>query len=118
MITIHIVNTNKYNLKWPQMTSKDLKWPQIKILKSNPLKKNKLRGGASIEITEKYLDEIFHNNYLKTDLAVQKSANDKTVRSDTLHDLKEFNFQFLATQAKKDEQIVGMMTAIKNTFNL
>ena len=29
-------------------------------------------------------------------------ANDKTVRSDTLHDLKEFNNQSLAAQAKKE----------------
>ena len=34
------------------------------------------------------------------DLAIQTNANDKTVRSDTLHDLKEFNSQSLATQAK------------------
>ena len=37
------------------------------------------------------------------DLAIQIIANDKTVRSDTVQDLKEFNSQSLATQAKKKE---------------
>ena len=35
------------------------------------------------------------------DLALQKIANDKTVRNDTLQVLKEFKKQSLATQAKK-----------------
>ena len=35
------------------------------------------------------------------DLAIQLIANDKTVRSDTVHDLKEFINQSLAAQAKK-----------------
>ena len=32
---------------------------------------------------------------------MQIFSNDKTVRSDTIQDLKECNNQFLATQAKK-----------------
>ena len=52
------------------------------------------------------------------DLVIQVIANDKTVRSDTVHDLKEFNNQSLATQAKKGEQLVSMMPAIKKAFNL
>ena len=43
---------------------------------------------------------------------------DKTVRNDTVQDLKEFNSQSLATQAKKGEQLVSMMPAIKEAFNL
>ena len=43
---------------------------------------------------------------------------DKTVRSDTIQDLKEFNQQSLTTQAKKGEQLVSMMPAIKKPFNL
>ena len=48
------------------MTSKDLKRPQP-ILESHhgvkPVKiKNKLKGGANIEISEHYSDEILHNN--------------------------------------------------------
>ena len=35
------------------------------------------------------------------DLPIQIIGIDKTVRSDTVHDLKEFNNQSLATQAKK-----------------
>ena len=37
------------------------------------------------------------------DLAIQITANDKTVRSDAEQDLKKFNNQPLATQAKKKE---------------
>ena len=52
------------------------------------------------------------------DIAIQIIANDKTVRNDTVQDLKEFNSQSLATQAKKGEQLVSMMPAIKKAFNL
>ena len=52
------------------------------------------------------------------DLAIQIIANDGTVRSDTVHDLKEFKNQSLATQAKKGEQLVSMMPAIKKAFDL
>ena len=44
--------------------------------------------------------------------------NDKTVRKDTIQDLKDFNLQSLSTQAKKGEQLVSMMPAIKKAFNL
>ena len=50
-------------------------------------------------------------------LAMQIFSNDKTVRSDTVQGLKEFNSQSLATQAKKDEQLVSKMLAIKKAFN-
>ena len=49
---------------------------------------------------------------------MQLSSNDKTVRTDTIQDLKEFNQQSLTTQAKKGEQLVSMMPAIKKAFNL
>ena len=52
------------------------------------------------------------------ELAMQLSSNDKTVRNDTIQDLKEFNQQSLTTQAKKGEQLVSMMPAIKKAFNL
>ena len=48
---------------------------------------------------------------------MQIISNDKTVRNDTVQDLKEFNSQSLATQAKKGEQLVSMMPAIKKAFN-
>ena len=38
------------------------------------------------------------------ELAMQISSNDKKIRNDTIQDLKEFNQQPLATQAKKGEQ--------------
>ena len=49
---------------------------------------------------------------------MQLSSNDKTVRNDTIQDLKDFNHQSLTTQAKKGEQLVSMMPAIKKVFNL
>ena len=49
---------------------------------------------------------------------MQIISNDKTVRSDTIQDLKEFNQQSSTTQAKKGEQLVSMMPAIKKAFNL
>ena len=35
------------------------------------------------------------------ELAMQISSNDKSVRNDTIEDLKEFNSQSLSTRAKK-----------------
>ena len=49
---------------------------------------------------------------------MQIISNDKTVRSNTVNDLKEFNNQSLATHAKKGEQLVSMMPAIKKVFDL
>ena len=49
---------------------------------------------------------------------MQLSSNDKTVRNDIIQDLKEFNQQSLTTQAKKGEQLVSMMPAIKKAFDL
>ena len=49
---------------------------------------------------------------------MQIISNDNSVRNDTIQDLKEFNQQSLTTQAKKGEQIVSMMPAIKKAFNL
>ena len=48
---------------------------------------------------------------------MQTISNDKTVRNDAVQGLKEFNQQSLTTQAKKGEQLVSMMPAIKKTFN-
>ena len=46
-------------------------------------------------------------------------ANDKTVRNETLVDLKEFNNQSLAHYtSKKGEKLVSMMPAIKKVFSL
>ena len=49
---------------------------------------------------------------------MQLISNDKIVRNDTVNDLKEFHNQSLTTQAKKGEQLVSMMPAIKKAFNL
>ena len=44
---------------------------------------------------------------------MQTISNDKTKRNDTIQDLKDFNQKSLTTQAKKGEQLVSMMPAIK-----
>ena len=49
---------------------------------------------------------------------MQISSNDKTVRSDTIQYLKDFNSESLTTQVKKGEQLVSLMPAIKKAFNL
>ena len=49
---------------------------------------------------------------------MQIISNEKTVRNDTMQDLKEFNSQYLSTQAKKGEQLVSLTPAIKKAFNL
>ena len=52
------------------------------------------------------------------ELALQITSTDKTVRNDTIQDLKDFNQQSLTTQARKGEQFVSMMPANKKAFNL
>ena len=52
------------------------------------------------------------------ELAMQINSADKTVRNDTIQELKGFNNQSSTTQAKKGEQLVSMMPAIKKAFNL
>ena len=52
------------------------------------------------------------------ELVMQIISTDKTLRSDTIEDLKEFNLQTLPTEAKKREHLVSMMLAIKKAFNL
>ena len=49
---------------------------------------------------------------------MQFFSNDKTVRSDTMKDLKEFNQQSLTNRAEKGEILVSMMPAIKKAFHL
>ena len=49
---------------------------------------------------------------------MQISSNDQRVRNDTFQDLKDFNQQSLATQARKGEQLVSLMPAIIKAFNL
>ena len=49
---------------------------------------------------------------------MQSMSNDKTVRNNTVIDLKDLNNQTLATQTKKGEQLVSMMPAIKKAFDL
>ena len=52
------------------------------------------------------------------ELAMQIISIHKTVRNDTIQDVKEFNQQSLTTQAKKGEQLVSRMPAIKKPFDL
>ena len=52
------------------------------------------------------------------ELAMQTISTYQTVRNDTIQDLKDFNQQSLSTQAKKGEQLMSMMPAIKKAFNV
>ena len=47
-----------HDVKRPHLTSNDLKSTSNEPVKN---KKNKMKGGANIEINEHYLDEILHN---------------------------------------------------------
>ena len=49
---------------------------------------------------------------------MQISSTNQKVRNNTIQDLKDFNQQSLLTRAKKGEQLVSMMPAIKEAFNL
>ena len=71
-----------------------------------------------IQINDKDLDEILHNNNLKMELAMQFFSIDKTVRSNREQNLKDFNSQTLATQVEKGEQLVSAMPAFKKAFDL
>ena len=52
------------------------------------------------------------------EIAMPLVSTDQTVRDNTMEDLKDFNSQSLSTRAKKGEQLVSMMPAIKKAFNL
>ena len=49
---------------------------------------------------------------------MQLFSNDNSVRNDTVRDIKDFNCKSLATQDKKGEQLVSLMSAIKKVFDL
>ena len=98
----------------PRLTSNESS-SNIETVKT---KKNKLKGGTNIEINHEYLDETLHINNLWMELAMQNISNDQTVRNNRVQGLKVFNSQFLATQAKKGEQWVFMISAIKKPFDV
>ena len=52
------------------------------------------------------------------ELAMQIGSTNQKVRNNTIQDLKDFNQQSLSTRAKKGEQLVSMMPAIKEAFAL
>ena len=112
------VSLHEPDVKRPQLTSNDLKITQTK---SNKKSKNALKTGSvqqNFEIDNHYLNENLDNNDIKMDLAMQRISTDKTVTKNTIENLKEFNSQSLSTQAKKGEQLVSMMPAIKKAFDL
>ena len=49
---------------------------------------------------------------------MQIGSTNQKVRNNTIQDLKDFNQQSLSTRAKKAEQLVIMMPAIKEAFTL
>ena len=77
-----------------------------------------MKGGAIIEFNGHNLYESFHKSDLKMDLAMQIISSVKTVRNDIIQGLKDFHSQSLKTQARKGEQLVSLVPAIKNAFDL
>ena len=49
---------------------------------------------------------------------MQIGSTNQKVRNNTIQDLKDFNQQSLSTRAKKGEQLVSLMPAIKEAFTL
>ena len=49
---------------------------------------------------------------------MQIGSTNQKFRNNTIQDLKDFNQQSLSTRAKKGEQLVSMMPAIKEAFTL
>ena len=52
------------------------------------------------------------------ELIIQILSNDKTVGSDTIQDLKNFNSLSRTTQGNKGQKLVSMMPAIEKAFDL
>ena len=72
----------------------------------------------NFEFSDPFLYEILNYNDKKMDLAMQIISNDKTVRNDTIQDLKEFTSQPSSSQAKKGQHLTSMMPAFIKVFNL
>ena len=49
---------------------------------------------------------------------MQIISDEKTVRTNTVHDLRDFNSQTLAEQAKKGEQLISMKLASEKALGL
>ena len=101
----------------------DVKRPQSTSNESSKKQKtkNNLKVGSiqeNNETNEHYLDNSFKNNDSQMELAMQIISKDKTVRNDTVQNLKEFNQQSPTAQAKKGEQLLSLMPATKKAFNL
>ena len=99
-----------HDSKRPQLTSNDFvktdtNTESTNKRTSNTRNNNVLIAGCvqeNIESNDKYLDETLHNNKIEMDLAMQIISSVKTVRINTVKDLKEFLNQSSATEAKKE----------------
>ena len=103
------------------MTSKDLKMASKNICENGRKVKmeNYLKCGSvleNIEINDQKLDENLHNNIPELEVAMQNFSNNKAVRNDTVQDLKEFNSQTLATQAKQRGAVSFCDDCYKKSF--
>ena len=118
------ISNREHDLKRSQKPSNNLKRPQLTsknsslIIETVKPKKNKFMGFGNIELNDEYFDEYLHNSKLQLVLAMQIFSNDQTVRSNRGQDLKEYNSQTLATQAKKGEKVVAMMPDFEKVSDL
>ena len=102
------------------MASNDLAKPDINTEytvkhTSNRRNRNIQKAGSmheNMEINDENLDEILQYSNLQLERAMQIISNGKTVKSNTVQGLKDFNSQTLTNQAKKEEQLVSMIPAI------
>ena len=87
--TIQKISNREIFLEGTQITSNDLKRPQltpkessafIETVKPNTSKKENLKGGANIEINDKYSDEFLHSINPQIELAMQIISNEETIK--------------------------------------
>ena len=76
------------DVKGPRLTSNDLTPTSNESVK---LKKSKLKGCGSVEISDENLDEVLANNNIYIKLAMENFSNDQTIVSETIQHLKNFN---------------------------
>ena len=108
------------------MTSNDLAKPDTtteSTVRRACKKRNKnfLKAGSTQEIigiSYEYSVEILHKKYFYMELTMQNFSSGRTVRSDTIQDLKEFNSRSLTTHAEKGQQLVSMVPTTKKAFDL
>ena len=77
-----------------------------------------MKDDGKVENNVRNLDKTLHKVNLYLELEKQTTLKSKTVRIDTVQDLKGFNSRSSATQATKGEEIVSLMSVVKKGLDL